>query len=85
MQIDPSEDSSSAYNMTSDDDEEVYRKKSRPLEISSYLRPGTIRAKFQYPREDITRRKFAALDGAFPGNNGAGGGNPLYQSDEEEA
>jgi len=67
-QIDPSEDSNSNYYMTSDDDdEEVHRKKSRPLEISSYLRP--------------------ALEGAFAGNNGAGvgGGNPLYQSDEEEA
>ena len=39
QQIDPSEDSNSAY-MTSDDDDEHYRQKSRPLEISSYLRPG---------------------------------------------
>ena len=43
QQIDPSEDSNSNYYMTSDDDdEEVHRKKSRPLEISSYLRPGTM-------------------------------------------
>ena len=38
-------------------------------------------------KEGETRCKFAALEGAFAGNNGAGvgGGNPLYQSDEEEA
>ena len=77
--------------MTSDDDEEVYRKKSRPLEISSYLRPGMNEEGKNYRilKDGEPRSKFAALEGAFPGNNGAGagggGGNPLYQSDEEEA
>ena len=39
QQIDPAEDSSSAY-MSSDDDVDVIRNKFRPLEISSYLKPG---------------------------------------------